>query len=49
MEGLIGGDELAEDEGLEEPAGVGQMPFDGAGLGTGLDHEVFGGEVGTEF
>ena len=44
VEGLVGGDELAEDEGLKEPAGVGEMPFDGAGLGTGLDHEVFGRE-----
>ena len=49
MEGLVGGDELAEDEGLEEPAGVGEVPFDWAGLGTGLDHEVFRGERGTEF
>ncbi len=43
VEGLVGGDELAEDEGLEEPAGVGEVPFDWAGLGTGLDHQVFGG------
>ncbi len=43
VEGLVGGDELAEDEGLEEPAGVGEVPFDGAGLGAGLDHQVFGG------
>ena len=48
VEGLVGGDELAEDEGLEEPAGVGEVPFDGAGLGTGLDHEVFGRERGGE-
>ncbi len=48
VEGLVGGDELAEDEGLEEPAGVGEVPFDGAGLGTGLDHHVFGGEGATE-
>ena len=48
MEGLVGGDELAEDEGLEEPAGVGEVPFDWAGLGTGLDHDVFGGEGSTE-
>ncbi len=48
MEGLVAGDELAEDEGLEEPAGVGEVPFDGAGLGTGLDHQVFGGERATE-
>ena len=48
MEGLVGGDELAEDEGLEEPAGVGEVPLDGAGFGTGLDHEVFGRERGAE-
>ncbi len=48
MEGLVGGDELAEDEGLEEPAGVGEVPFDGAGLGTGLDHEVLWRERTTE-
>ena len=43
VEGLVGGDELAEDEGLEEPAGVGEVPFDGPGLGAGLDHQVFWG------
>ena len=48
MEGFVGGDELAEDEGLEEPAGVGEMPLDGAGFGTGLDHEVFRREWGAE-
>ena len=48
VEGVVGGDELAEHEGLEEPTGVGQMPFDWAGLGTGLDHEVFGRERATE-
>ncbi len=41
MEGPVGGDELAEDESLEEPAGMGQVPFDWAGLRTGLHHEVF--------
>ena len=30
--------------GLEEPAGVGQVPFGGAGIGHGLDALVFGGE-----
>ena len=44
MEVLVVGDELAEDEGLEEPGGVGEVPLDGAGLGAGLDHEVFGRE-----
>src|SRR6266567_2649881 len=48
MEGLVGGDELAEDEGLEKPAGVGEVPFDGAGLGAGLDHEVLWRERTTE-
>ena len=42
MEGLVAGEELTEDEGLKEPTGVGEVPFDGAGLGAGLDHEIFG-------
>ena len=48
MEGLIASDELAEDEGLEEPGGVGEVPFDWARLGTGLDHEVLGRERDAE-
>ncbi len=44
VEGLVAGEEVGEDEGLEEPAGVGEVPLGGAGLGAGLDHEVFGGE-----
>ena len=47
VEGFVGGDELAENEGLEEPAGVGEVPLDGTGLGTGLHHEVFRGERTT--
>jgi hypothetical protein len=41
VEVLVGGDEFAEDEGLEEPGGVGEMPLGGAGLSAGLDHHVF--------
>jgi hypothetical protein len=41
MEGLVASDEFAKDEGFEEPTGVGEMPFNRAGLGTGLDHKVF--------
>ncbi len=48
MEGLIAGGELTQNKGLEEPAGVGEVPFDGAGLGTGLNHHVFGRERTTE-
>jgi hypothetical protein len=33
-------EEFAEDEGLKEPGGVGEVPLGGAGFGTGLDHEV---------
>lgn len=48
VEGLVAGDELGEDEGFEEPGGVGEMPLDGRGFGAGLDHHVFGGERGAE-
>jgi hypothetical protein len=48
MEGLIAGEELAENKGFEEPAGVGEVPFDGAGLGRRLDHHVFRREGSTE-
>jgi hypothetical protein len=41
VEGLVVGDEFGEDEGLEEPGGVGEMPLDGRGFGAGLDHHVF--------
>ena len=40
MEGVVAGREFAEDEGLKEPGGVGEVPFGGAGLGCGLDHHV---------
>ena len=36
VEVTVGGEEFAEDEGLEEPGGVGEMPLGGAGLRTGL-------------
>ncbi len=48
VEGLITGDELGEDEGLEEPGGVGEMPLDRRGLGAGLHHHVFGSERAAE-
>ena len=34
----------SQDEGLEEPGGVRQVPFDRAGFGTGLNHHVFRGQ-----
>ena len=34
------GEKFAEDEGLKEPGSVGQVPLGGAGLRTGLDHQV---------
>src|SRR5215831_11861635 len=34
VEGRVAGQELGEHEGLEEPAGVREMPLDGAGLRT---------------
>ena len=43
VEGLVAGDELGEDEGLEEPRGVREMPLDGRSFGAGLDHHVFRG------
>ncbi len=48
MEGLVAGDELAEDEGLEEPAGVGEMPLDRARLRTRLHHHVLRRQGTTE-
>ena len=37
MEGLVLGREGSEDKGFKEPAGMGEMPLDGAGLRAGLD------------
>ena len=49
MEGtVVAREEVAEDEGFEEPGGVGEVPLGGARLGTGLDHHVLGGERATE-
>lgn len=48
VEGLVASYELREDEGFEEPGGVGEVPFDGGGFGTGLNHHVFRGERTTE-
>ncbi len=42
MKGLVSGGELTQNKGLEEPAGVGEVPLDGARLGRGLHHHVFG-------
>ena len=46
--GLIAGEVFAENECFEEPGGVGQMPFGGAGLGTALHHHVFRRKWGAE-
>ena len=40
--------ERAEDEGLEKPAGVRQMPFCRAGIGHRLDRLVLGRQIGGE-
>ena len=48
VEGFVAGEEVAEDEGLEEPACVGEVPLCGAGVWARLDHEVFGGERSDE-
>ena len=40
--GAIAGQVFAQDERLEEPGGVGQVPLGGTGLGTALHHHVFG-------
>ena len=41
VEGLVPGNELTQDEGLEEPAGVGEMPLHRTRLCAGLHHHVF--------
>ena len=48
VEVLVVGEEFAQDEGLKEPGGVGEVPLGGAGLRTGLDHDVFRRERGGE-
>ena len=48
VEGLVGGDELAEDEGFEEPGGVREVPLDGRGFRAGLHHQVFRRERAAE-
>jgi hypothetical protein len=40
IEGAIRGDEFLEDEFLEKPGGVGQMPFGRTGIGHRLDRGI---------
>src|SRR5580658_10757964 len=44
VEDLVSGKKLAQDKGLEEPSGVGEVPFGWGSLGAGLYHHVFGRE-----
>src|SRR5690606_15969171 len=44
VEGRYRGGQAQQDEGLEEPAGMGQVPFDRAGLGHRLELAVLGTE-----
>lgn len=48
MEGAIARRMAAQQEGLEEPGGVRQMPFDGAAVRHGLRLAVFGAERGGQ-
>jgi len=41
IEDPVAGQVLAQDKGLEEPGGVGQVPLGRRSLGAGLDHHVF--------
>ena len=41
VEGLVSGGELTQNKGLEEPAGMGEVPFHRARLRTRLHHHVF--------
>src|SRR5690606_33121070 len=44
VEGRYRGGQAQQDEGLEEPAGMGQVPFDRAGLAHRLELAVLGTE-----
>ena len=44
IEGSIAGQVLGQDEGLEEPGDMRQVPFGRAGIVHGLDGHVLGGE-----
>jgi hypothetical protein len=44
IEELVVREKFTEDEGLEEPSGMGEMPLGGRGFGAGLYHHVLGGE-----
>jgi hypothetical protein len=48
MEVLVSGEEVAQDKGLKEPRGVGEVPLGGAGLRRGLDHQILRRERGGE-
>src|SRR5882757_3488028 len=48
VEFAVAVEELAQQEGLEKPGGVRQMPFGWACLGAGLHHHVFGRQGKTK-
>lgn len=48
VEGPVAGLELLQDEGLEEPGRMRQMPFGGTGVFHGLHHLVFRRQVGHQ-
>src|SRR5438046_1893799 len=48
VERTVAGVERAEDEGLEKPAGVRQMPLRRAGVGHRLDRLVLGRQIGGQ-
>ena len=48
MEGPVGGEVFTQNEGLEEPGGVSQVPLGGARFRTALHHHVFRGERTTQ-
>jgi hypothetical protein len=48
IEGLVAGDVFGQDEGLEEPGGVGEVPLNRRGFGAGLHHHVFRGKWSAE-
>lgn len=48
VEDPIAGGVRSEDESLEEPGGMGEVPFHGAGIGHGLQEIVLGSEGGCQ-